>query len=977
MEANHRQIDTQRPSGLLSSGARVAVGVLCLMGLGAILSGVAGIQGAAESSHAAQFADGTVFCGVVDTDTRWSLAGSPYLITCNSEVAPGVVLAIDPGVVIQLQGIQLAITGSLSAIGTDLQPITFTSTEASPFPGDWVRLWFGPGHGSSVLEHVVVEYAGRYDRNAVQLDDGALTVRDSTIRFNQAEGLSAVDAHLEIGDSLVSYNGGDGIRYDASSLPGAPMITGNSLVGNEGFAISLRSSEDLHVSPTIVNNSGSGNGVNGIFLDLTLGTTTLSENPGLPYVVQSVRTLADSALTIGAGTVFKADLGLSPGTLIAISGTVSVEGQQDRPVVFTSFKDDSYGGDTNGDGNSTQPVPGDWRGISVERPTYYPYQAYLPFVARKSHWSGTSQAGTTLASTNAGKSPNTTRSGVDASFSHAIIRYGGYGISNLRFSGIQAEVVNTTISHSASRGIHASDTHLSLTNSTVSDNGTDGVWLYGDTEAIDTILVDNVFSNNGDFAVYVIFHLGCLPQTEMHGNTGWGNGKVNGIYVEGALHEGQECRWGPNPQMPYVVWAVTVGEDANLELEPGVAVKFVAPTLERGTGTLNIAGTLQAEGTAEAPIAFTSFWDDTVGGDTDGTMEPAAHGDWIGLHVQGLGEATLDHTLIRYGGPSPQGYNLWATGAALHLTNSELAFGGSKGLAVVMSETTDSVVVRDNTFVGNLGQAATLRTDDPVPVSFDFANNGGTGNGVNGIQLDVTMDSMTARANPGLPYVIQSLAVAAGRTVTVDPGVVFKADVESAGGGGGFRVDGELWVTGTAFQPVFFTSLHDDAVGGDTLGDGGAIQPGPGDWRGVAISAGGQMILTHAAIRYAGYEGAALWNTGQTAVDHSYITDSLVGIGNLPDGVLSVVNTVISGNSTNGVSNGGSASITYSDIYGNAEYGVSSWAPGIVSAEHNYWGSADGPSWDGGYCQFPPQGSGDFVTCHSVDYDPFATAPYH
>jgi hypothetical protein len=63
----------------------------------------------------------------------------------------------------------------------------------------------------------------------------------------------------------------------------------------------------------------------------------------------------------------------------------------------------------------------------------------------------------------------------------------------------------------------------------------------------------------------------------------------------------------------------------------------------------------------------------------------------------------------------------------------------------------------------------------------------------------------------------------------------------------------------------------------------------------------------------------------------------------------------------------------------NLEYGVySSTQAYILMAENNYWGSASGPAWDGSQgCDVPPQGTGDKVTCRTVDYQPFATAPYH
>jgi RHS repeat-associated protein len=96
--------------------------------------------------------------------------------------------------------------------------------------------------------------------------------------------------------------------------------------------------------------------------DITTNTTWTLANS--PYVVTgTINVQSPAVLTIEPGVVVKFDTGAN---LLALAGaTLTANGTSTAPIVFTSLKDDSVAGDTNGDGTATTPAAGDWNTLGI------------------------------------------------------------------------------------------------------------------------------------------------------------------------------------------------------------------------------------------------------------------------------------------------------------------------------------------------------------------------------------------------------------------------------------------------------------------------------------------------------------------------------------------------------------------------------------------------------------------------------------
>jgi hypothetical protein len=176
-------------------------------------------------------------------------------------------------------------------------------------------------------------------------------------------------------------------------------------------------------------------------------------------------------------------------------------------------------------------------------------------------------------------------------------------------------------------------------------------------------------------------------------------------------------------------------------------------------------------------------------------------------------------------------------------------------------------------------------------------------------------------------------------------------------------IDGTFRVLGTSSDPIYFTSLRDDTIGGDTNGDGGGSTPGRGNWRRIEFrdsSDDANSLIEYAEIRYGGDDVYAGPNYGAIT---------------LIDASPTVQNSTIVESEAYGIrTRDSSPNLVCNDIYDNGSYGLFNESIAtVVDAQDQWWGSQSGQS--GPYhSTLNPDGTGDRVS-DGVDFVPWRTSP--
>ncbi|MEI6504403.1 MAG: hypothetical protein WCO90_00805, partial [Planctomycetota bacterium] len=326
-----------------------------------------------------------------------------------------------------------------------------------------------------------------------------------------------------------------------------------------------------------------------------------------------------------------------------------------------------------------------------------------------------------------------------------------------------------------------------------------------------------------------------------------------------------------------------VPANVTVMIDEGAVFKLRAQVIDVGSSTSLVSragAALQVLGTPLNQVQFTSYHDDSIGGDSDGVGPVRSGGQWGGLVIRSDADSaservflnSISQAVMQYGGGQVLVNGQLQSFAPIHLVSARptltfntIRFSAGAALSADPNSFEETVGRRGPTVRGNRvtdnsinGLFVRIRTQfgqpiDTLDVPAAF------------VSRDITYvlaENMLINGGTG-GYVSDGtnvLARATGR-LQIDPGVVVKLQGSRIELG---RGNAELIAEGDPQNRVILTSAADNRFGaGGTFDLFGTLanQPAPGDWGGIVINAAAQASIDNAYIAYGG---------GQTSIEGGF-----------------------------------------------------------------------------------------------------------
>jgi len=470
-----------------------------------------------------------------------------------------------------------------------------------------------------------------------------------------------------------------------------------------------------------------------------------------PYVVtDSVHLLTGTTLFIQPGVVVR----FTDNKSITISGVLDARGNESDPIVFTSDDDPGYGGSGTGAAGQWDKIYFDGAGVkgSIMKNCIVKYGGYGGEGQIYIYKETFDDSGNPEVQIINSSITNSSSAGIQLRITSATVLNctitnnvtGVYAVT--MFQGLLG---SNTISNNSGWGIRADSSLCVISNNTISNNY-EGIHLEG--SAFSPNIIANTINSNTSYGIssslssaninenIVTNHINSYPFYQYNdsfpkyfNNTVTGN-KYTGISVwcDADPFIGIGSGKWVNAHIPYVIVSdgFKVKAGATFEIQSGTVIKFT-----KNTQAFEIDGVLNAQGTPDEKISFTSVQDDASDGIDTNSNGPStgSHGEWRSVVFSGnmVDGSIMKNCIVKYGG--------YSTNPQIQIENT------------IVAGKTGEVTLENCNINNSYGSGIYLQNSKAHITNCTIENNcnwgGGGIAGISCVTFDGTIDSNTITNN--------------------------------------------------------------------------------------------------------------------------------------------------------------------------------------------------------------------------------------